>query len=1070
MNPMTQLYYKKATYSPYRDRIPLQIVRAEVELSAEERAYLTAVEKGDYAGVKHALREAEVYYNMDVNCLDPLGRSALLIAIENENLEIMELLLDHGIHTGDALLYAIRKEVVGAVELLLSHRRPSGEKQVPSLMMDSQFSEFTPDITPIMLAAHTNNYEIIKLLVQRKVTIPRPHQIRCDCVECVSSSEVDSLRHSRSRLNIYKALASPSLIALSSEDPILTAFRLGWELKELSKVENEFRQEYEELSQQCKRFAKDLLDQARSSRELETILNHRDNDQSEELDPRQCHDLAKLKLAIKYHQKEFVAQPNCQQLLATLWYDGFPGWRRRHWAVKLVTCFIIGLLFPFFSLIYLLAPKSALGRFIKKPFIKFICHTASYLTFLFLLLLASQHIARTNLHMQGPPPTLVEWMILPWVLGFIWAEIKEMWDGGFTEYIHDWWNLMDFAMNSLYLATISLKIVAFVKYNSSRPREEWEMWHPTLIAEALFAIANIFSSLRLISLFTANSHLGPLQISLGRMLLDILKFLFIYCLVLLAFANGLNQLYFYYETKASEEPNNCKGIRCERQNNAFSTLFETLQSLFWSIFGLLNLYVTNVKARHEFTEFVGATMFGTYNVISLVVLLNMLIAMMNNSYQLIADHADIEWKFARTKLWMSYFDEGGTLPPPFNIIPSPKSILYLLVWLHNRLCRGGAAPGEESHKCENLREFTERHADSLIQNQHYQEVIRSLVKRYVAAMIRSAKTDEGLTEENFKELKQDISSFRYEVLDLLGNRRPPRRHYSSSSDAPRDDGAVASEDDSESGDGAGSSRSKGVTFMNPLEDEDRPSPTLGVSALVRCVSGAPQQEGGEEGEEEELEEGVRWGKEEEEEEAKPKSNGLRTAVVPPSSTHVLPSPSSSFSTSFSSSFARTRSRLQRLSTPGSKTDSFKRLSYLFSRSKRRAPPMPLPLRSPPSYTISDGLLRPLGSHGHGVTLSETRLNEVGRSVDVGRPSFSPRRANGRDSLLTLPLPPPCPCQSLHCASNMSESSSRLLDSSEDVFQDGGVGGAGVDGRGGVTIGGWVGPCDDVIEDSVTTQL
>ncbi|MEQ2282301.1 Short transient receptor putative channel 5, partial [Ameca splendens] len=61
---------------------------------------------------------------------------------------------------------------------------------VPSLMMDSQFSEFTPDITPIMLAAHTNNYEIIKLLVQRKVTIPRPHQIRCDCVECVSSSEV----------------------------------------------------------------------------------------------------------------------------------------------------------------------------------------------------------------------------------------------------------------------------------------------------------------------------------------------------------------------------------------------------------------------------------------------------------------------------------------------------------------------------------------------------------------------------------------------------------------------------------------------------------------------------------------------------------------------------------------------------------------------------------------------------------------------------------------------------------------------------------------------------------------
>lgn len=48
---------------------------------------------------------------------------------------------------------------------------------------------------------------------------------------------------------------------------------------------------------------------------------------------------------------QFVAQPNCQQLLATLWYDGFPGWRRRHWVVKLVTCFIIGHLFPVFSLV-----------------------------------------------------------------------------------------------------------------------------------------------------------------------------------------------------------------------------------------------------------------------------------------------------------------------------------------------------------------------------------------------------------------------------------------------------------------------------------------------------------------------------------------------------------------------------------------------------------------------------------------------------------------------------------------------------------------------------------------------
>ena len=53
---------------------------------------------------------------------------------------------------------------------------------------------------------------------------------------------------------------------------------------------------------------------------------------------------------------------------------------------------------------------------------------------------------------------------------------------------------------------------------------------------------------------------------------------------------------------------------------------------------------------------------------------------------LFQEQADTEWKFARSKLWMSYFSDGATVPPPFNIIPTPKSILYLLKWLSKILC------------------------------------------------------------------------------------------------------------------------------------------------------------------------------------------------------------------------------------------------------------------------------------------------------------------------------------------------------------------------------------------------
>ena len=44
--------------------------------------------------------------------------------------------------------------------------------------------------------------------------------------------------------------------------------------------------------------------------------------------------------------------------------------------------FSTGMLFPLFSVTYIIAPQSRFGQTMRKPFIKFICHSASYFTFL----------------------------------------------------------------------------------------------------------------------------------------------------------------------------------------------------------------------------------------------------------------------------------------------------------------------------------------------------------------------------------------------------------------------------------------------------------------------------------------------------------------------------------------------------------------------------------------------------------------------------------------------------------------------------------------------------------------
>jgi transient receptor potential cation channel subfamily C protein 6 len=109
--------------------------------------------------------------------------------------------------------------------------------QTPS----SDDAQFSPDITPIMLASQYNRTEIVQILLLNGDRISKPHDFNCKCTECLNKFKFDSLRHAQSRLNAYRGLASESYISLASIDPILTAFELGHELGILAEKEKYFK-------------------------------------------------------------------------------------------------------------------------------------------------------------------------------------------------------------------------------------------------------------------------------------------------------------------------------------------------------------------------------------------------------------------------------------------------------------------------------------------------------------------------------------------------------------------------------------------------------------------------------------------------------------------------------------------------------------------------------------------------------------------------------------------------------------------------------------------------------------
>ena len=165
--------------------------------------------------------------------------------------QVVELLLDRSnianIH--EALLQAISAGHEQIAETILKHPKYIDVKRENKRFGETDYffnttsedSPFSADITPLILAAERNQFEIIQLLLLRGDTINKPHHYYCNCQECSNKLQFDQLRLAKTRLNAYKGLASGAYISLSSKDPILTAFELARELRGVAKVEKYYK-------------------------------------------------------------------------------------------------------------------------------------------------------------------------------------------------------------------------------------------------------------------------------------------------------------------------------------------------------------------------------------------------------------------------------------------------------------------------------------------------------------------------------------------------------------------------------------------------------------------------------------------------------------------------------------------------------------------------------------------------------------------------------------------------------------------------------------------------------------
>ncbi|XP_056127350.1 transient receptor potential cation channel subfamily M member 2 [Rhinichthys klamathensis goyatoka] len=405
-----------------------------------------------------------------------------------------------------------------------------------------------------------------------------------------------------------------------------------------------------------------------------------------------------LWLALEADDKSFVAHSGVQALLTQIWF-GELSVENPHW--KILLCMI------FFPLIYtgflifrrdediqrrklavdpVLAgsPDAKIKRHLRVPVqksdselkplncssrlmslytspqVKFYWNIVSYFGFLWLFAVVLMIDFQTF-------PSWRELLLYVWLISLVCEEVRQLYhdfDGsGFRRkakmYIRDLWNILDVLSIMLFISGLvcRLQANATVLY----------------VGKVLLCIDFIIFCLRLMAIFTISRTLGPKIIIVRRMMMDLFFFMFLLSIWVVAYGVAKQSIMIDNEERLNwivrgavydpyliifgNFPTNIDNTQFDKSSCSVDAT-DPLKP---------KCPVLNGDNLPMFPEWLTIIMLCVYLLFANILLLNLLIAIFNYTFQEVQDNTDTIWKFQRYELIKEYHSRPA-LPPPFILL------------------------------------------------------------------------------------------------------------------------------------------------------------------------------------------------------------------------------------------------------------------------------------------------------------------------------------------------------------------------------------------------------------------
>lgn len=363
-------------------------------------------------------------------------------------------------------------------------------------------------------------------------------------------------------------------------------------------------------------------------------------------------DVTFLNLLIECEQKEVIAYSTIQMYLSEVWTGHLSHWSSWKFMLIFIAMALVPPLWAFLSL-----PLKF--RINNIPIVKFMSHLVSHLYLIVLYILCTVYPTEHIWDLVYGLPNWYEWLLLIWLSGLLVEQLTS------NETISGLAWLRVFLLGISALG-ILCNIASFC-FSYIITKSEF-----IYVRNQLFALSMLLAFVLLMEFLSFHHLFGPWAIIIRELMKDLLRFIVVLAIFLFGFTFQMSAIYL-----PVFKPSNMSAITQGYPGSDIPPK-RAFEILFFALFGLIDPH-NLPKLAHQpwWSVYLVKGVVGLYMLITVVTLINLLIAMMTDTYADIQAQSDVEWKFGRAKLFQN-MDTNSSSPSPIILITKLCTYISLL--------------------------------------------------------------------------------------------------------------------------------------------------------------------------------------------------------------------------------------------------------------------------------------------------------------------------------------------------------------------------------------------------------